>query len=134
VEEEEPRGEDDQYGDTSRFLDPEVPAPHVTQPGEEWLDGWHSIDQIGCWDCYLSLFSTLENVPLQHQVMWTRAWATVLEREASAESELDKERALKWFCFLAQGLLRTPRRGGRMGKGAIQACFLLWQGVNGADW
>ena len=51
------------------------------------------------------------------------AWATVLTREVEAESSLAKERALKWFCFLSQGLLRTPRRGAKAGKGAIAKRF-----------
>ena len=79
------------------------------------MDGWHTIDQLGAWECYLSKFTTVEDVPAKHKNMWTRALATVLERMAAAESELERDRALKWFCILAQVLLRTPRRGGRMG-------------------
>ena len=86
-------------------------------------DGWHTIDQLGAWECYLSKFTTVEDVPAKHKNMWTRAWATVLERMAAAESELERDRALKLFCILAQVLLRTPRRGGRMGAGTIQARF-----------
>jgi hypothetical protein len=51
------------------------------------------------------------------------AWSKVLEKEAAAETELARERALKWLCFLPQGLLRTARRGGDSGKGAVHQRF-----------
>ena len=28
----------EEYGDTTQFLDPEVPGPRLTEPGEEWAD------------------------------------------------------------------------------------------------
>ena len=55
----------------------------------------------------------------------------VLRREAEAETNLAKERALKWLCFLSQGLLRTPRRGAKAGRGAIAKRF---RAVVQGDW
>ena len=95
----------------------------MTQPEEECLDGWHLIDKLGAEECFHCTFSTMQDVPGEFQLIWTQAWATVLTREVEAESSLAKERALKWFCFLSQGLLRTPRRGAKAGKGAIAKRF-----------
>ena len=47
----------------------------------------------------------------------------MLEREAAAETDLEKERAFKWICFLPQALLRAPRRGGNSGRGAVNKRF-----------
>ena len=119
------RGVEDgsEYGDLTARLNPEVPLPRITLAGEEWQDGWHYIDKLGAWDCFLCMFNVIQEIPHQFQAMWSSAWATVLEREAAAESDLAKERALKWLCFLSQGLLRTPRRGSRAGRGAIAKRF-----------
>ena len=114
---------DDEYGELADRISPEVPGPRVTQPGEETGDGWHLIDQIGSMECFLSRFTTLQDVPGPFQAAWTMAWATVLQREAAAETDLARERALKWICFLSQGLLRTPRRGKRAGRGAVAKRF-----------
>ena len=46
-----------------------------------------------------------------------------MEREAAAESELEQQICLQWLSFLPQALLRTPRRGGRSGRGAVNARF-----------
>ena len=121
----------DEFGDLSGRKSPEVPGPRVTQFEDETPDGWHQIDQLGAFDCFLSRFSSVEDVPHDCQAAWALAWSTVLEREAVAESELAKERALKWFCFLSQGLLRKPRRGGRAGRGAIVKRF---RAVLQGDW
>ena len=64
-------------------------------------------------------------------MIWTHAWATVLRREVEAESDLAKERALKWMAFLSQGLLRTPRRGAKAGRGAVAKRFLA---VSQGEW
>jgi hypothetical protein len=124
--EEEETGEmnvGEEYGELGDRVSPELPGPRVTQPGEETGDGWHQIDQLGALECFLSRFSTVKEVPGPYEAAWTLAWATVLQREAAAESDLAKERALKWLCFLSQGLLRTPRRGSRAGKGAVAKRF-----------
>ena len=97
-----------EYGDTTAFLDPDMPGSRITLPEEMCQDGWHFIDQLSAWECNLCRFTTVQEVPREFQPLFTRACATVLEREAAAESELAKERSLKWFCFLSQALLRTP--------------------------
>ena len=108
-----------------------VPGPRETQPGEDWQDGWHMIDKLGAQECFSCIFSTVQDVPGDFQMIWTQAWAVVLRREAEAETSLAKERALKWLCFLSQGLLRTPRRGAKAGRGAIAKRF---RAVVQGDW
>ena len=130
--EEEVNGEEgEEYGELADRVSPELPGPRVTQPGEETADGWHRIDQLGALECFLSRFTTVKEVPGPYEAAWTQAWVTVLQREAAAESPLAKERALKWFCFLSQGLLRTPRRGSRAGRGAVAKRF---RAVTLGDW
>ena len=51
--------------------------------------------------------------------------------ESTAETEVEKERALKWICFLPQALLRVPRRGGKAGKGAVNKRF---SAIAKGDW
>ena len=123
AEEQEGVGGGEEYGELADRISPEVPGSRVTHPGEETGDGWHFIDQLGSMECYLSRFTTLQDVPGPFQAAWTMAWATVLQREAAAETDLARERALKWICFLSQGLLRTPRRGKRAGRGAVAKRF-----------
>ena len=96
----------------------EVPGPRL---GDS--QGWAAIDRVGAWDAHLSRFSTMEECPSQYKASWAWAWGQILENEAAAESELDKERALKWICFLPQALLRSPNRGGKSGRGAVNKRF-----------
>ena len=123
--------DEDEYGNLLERGGAEVPGARVTQPEEECLDGWHMIDKLGAEECFHCTFSTMQDVPGEFQLIWTQAWATVLRREAEAESSLVKERALKWFCFLSQGLLRTPRRGAKAGRGAVAKRF---RAVVQGDW
>ena len=65
----------------------------------------------------------MEEVPHQHKHMWAWAWCTVLERFQNARSEEETTRSLKWFLFLSQALLRTPREGGEAGRGFVAKRF-----------
>ena len=122
---------DEEFGNLAERMEAEVPGPRETQPGEDWQDGWHMIDKLGAQECFSCIFSTVQDVPGDFQMIWTQAWAVVLRREAEAETSLAKERALKWLCFLSQGLLRTPRRGAKAGRGAIAKRF---RAVVQGDW
>ena len=127
--EEEEEEEDEEMaamGDVAARLNPVVPGPRVQVQEEVRGDGWADIDRLGAWDCQLSIFNSMEDVPLQFEAGWSMAFATVLEREAGAQTDLQRERALKWFCFLPQALLRAGaggKRGGRAGKQAVQQRF-----------
>ena len=110
------RQDDNDFGNLTERMEAPLPGPRVTQPEDESPDGWHLIDMLGVEDCFHCSFSTMQDVPSEFQMTWTHAWATVLRREVEAESDLAKERALKWMAFLSQGLLRTPRRGAKAGR------------------
>ena len=115
--EEEEEEEDEEMaamGDVAARLNPVVPGPRVQDQEEVRGDGWADIDRLGAWDCQLSIFNSMEDVPLQFEAGWSMAFATVLEREAGAQTDLQRERALKWFCFLPQALLRAGAGGKRI--------------------
>ena len=48
-----------------------------------------------------------------------------------AESDLEKERALKWFMILPLALLRETKSGGKGGRGLIAARFNC---LSNGDW
>ena len=102
-------------------VSPEIPGPRPPEHTEG--DGWEAIDRIGAWDTYLSSFGVMEEVPSQHKASWVYAWGEVLSKEAAAETDIEKERALKWICFLSQALLRKPKRGGKSGRGLVNKRF-----------
>ena len=109
--------------DLQPFLDPLVPGAVPWCQGQEEGDGWTAIDRLSAWDCFLSPFGALEEVPHQHKHMWGWAWGTVLERFQNATDEENSTRALKWFLFLSQALLRCPSKGGAPGRGIIAKRF-----------
>ena len=95
------------------LLDPVIPGPAERSEGH--ADGWDRIDEVGAWECNLSVFSVLEFVPRQHQEVWGWAYREVLRRMQGPEGrELD--RSLKWLQILPQLLLRSPRRHGSGGR------------------
>ena len=115
-------GNEEEYGNLAERREAQVPETRVTLPEEECLDGWHIIDKLGAEECFHCTFPTMQDVPGGFQLIWTQALATVLTREVEAESSLAKQRALKWFCFLSQGLLRTQRRGAKAGVHVAVGC------------
>ena len=115
-------GNEEEYGNLAERREAQVPGTRVTLPEEECLDGWHIIDKLGAEECFHCTFPTMQDVPGGFQLIWTQALATVLTREVEAESSLAKQRALKWFCFLSQGLLRTQRRGAKAGVHVAVGC------------
>ena len=53
--------------DLRPWLNPQVPGPNtglILADG----DGWNRIDSLGAWECGLSSFRALENVPTQGEV------------------------------------------------------------------
>ena len=53
------------------WLDPQIPGPLpvVVDDG----DGWLRIESLGAWECGLSSFRALEEVPSLHREKWARA-------------------------------------------------------------
>ena len=106
---------------TGRF-DPDVPGPLAQARQDD--DGWAEIDKLGAWDCALSPFPAIEEIPAQHREAWFLAMEKVHRKiwEAQDVGE-DLDRALKWWFFLPQALCRRAQRGGRAGVGQIKKRF-----------
>ena len=103
-------------------FDPEVPTPIEGKTVD--ADGWGEIDQLSGWDCVLSSFPAIEEIPAQHRETWAHAIDTVLRKLSEAQEEgEDLNRALKWWFFLPQALCRKAGRGGRAGIGQIKKRF-----------
>ena len=101
--------------DLGPWLDPHVPGPLL---GPLLLDGdgWNQIDHLGMWECGLSTFRHLEEVPLRYREKWAKVMSTILRRLQQATSEEEEARALKWFLIAPQAFLREPKRGGKKGQ------------------
>ena len=103
-------------------VDPVVPGPLPTLQVDE--AGWGEIDKLGAWECALSPFTALEEVPAQHREAWGLAMNKVHRKIWEAEGQGEEmDRALKWWFFLPQALLRQAQRGGRAGVGQIRKRF-----------
>ena len=87
------------------------------------IDGWADIGRVGAWDAMLSEFCLLDEVPEQHKSVWVWAAAEVLRKIHLAETEEETTRALMWWCFLPQALLRKPSRGKKEGRGLVAKRF-----------
>ena len=92
---------------------PEVPPAEPLGPSTQ---GWESIRRLGGWQAFLVNCPMLEEVYEQHKGAWCSAWSTSLRKWKEATSTHDKDTALMWISFWAQGLQRKPSRGGRQGR------------------
>ena len=72
--------------DLRPWLDPVVPGP-VTGVIREDGDGWSEIDRLGVWDCGLSPFRALEDVPLIHREKWANTMYIILRRLQQANTQ-----------------------------------------------
>ena len=117
--------------DLAPWLDPVVPAGRV--PGLPDATGWNLIDRLGGWECGLTGFYAMEQVPAVHRVKFAKAYSLVLQNILEANIEENLTRALKWFLILPQALLRQSKRGGKKGQGAawVSAKF---QAIVNEDW
>ena len=116
--------------DLSPWLDPAVP---VGGPVLADVNGWNRIDAVGGWECGLTGFNAMEQVPTVHKEKFARAFSYVLQQILEANSEESLTRGLKWFLVLPQALLRQSKRGGKKGQGAawVSARF---QAIVNEDW
>ena len=105
------------------FFDPVVPGARDQEIVGE-VSGWNKIDSLDAWDCFLSCFDPLDDVPSQHIATWVECWDIILTEINEAERDsLDMEKDLKWFLLLPQALIRRPRRGGEAGRIAVAQQF-----------
>ena len=110
--------------DLGPYLDPVIPGPHHG-PLPNDGDGWNRIDHLGVWDCGLSSFRALEEVPTRFREKWAKVMSTILRRLQQATTVEEEIRALKWFLIAPQAFLREPKRGGKKGQifSALNARF-----------
>ena len=85
-----------------------MPGPHPG-PAEEDADGWKRIDQWGVWQCLLSEFPTLLDIPRCYREVWARAMDRVMRAIQEAEGGIELERGLKWFLILPKAIFRQGR-------------------------
>ena len=86
-------------------------------------DGWSFIAKLGAYECFLTCFPSLQEVPNQREEAWADAVAEVLRRRERAISDWETRLALCWWLFLPQALLRRPSRGGRAGRQQVAKRF-----------
>ena len=115
-------GIEEEYVDIQDRVNPLVPGPQPLVRQDE--DGWDEIDQLGAWDCALSPFQAISEVPAQHREAWAMAMDKVLRKIWDNQEESEElDRAIKWWFFLPQALCRRAQRGGRAGVGQIKQRF-----------
>jgi len=91
---------------------------------DAYADGFAHIDQLSAMDCVLSPFQAMEEVPKQHQEVFASAMEKILTRVWENQTEgIELDRALKWWFFLPQCLLRKATRGGRAGMSLVKKRF-----------
>ena len=74
------------------FLNPVMPDALPHNPAQDTGEGWGAIDRLHPWQCFLSTYSLMEEVPRQNRHMWAWAWGTVLERILITTTEQERER------------------------------------------
>ena len=78
-----------------------------------YADGFEHIDQLSVMECVLSPFQAMDEVPKQYREVFAKSMETILRRIYENQEEGEElDRALKWWFFIPQALLRKARRGG----------------------
>ena len=125
----------EQYSDVSeKFplldrIDPILPPPLTgSMDGysarDTYADGFAYIDQLSAMECVLSPFQAMDEVPKQHREVFARAMEKILTRLSENQEDGEElDRALKWWFFIPQALLRKAVRGGRAGMGLVKKRF-----------
>ena len=109
--------------DISGRCRPRIPQGDPTATRAPDSDGWSFIAKLGAYECFLTCFPSLQEVPNQHEEAFAEAVAEVLRRRERAISDLVTRLALCWWLFLPQVLLRRPTRGGRAGRQQVAKRF-----------
>ena len=116
------------------WLDPEVPGPVAqTDPNTSELS---VLDTLGAWDCALSRFSTIKDIPRPYRSKWAHIYSGVLilwERASVNQDQQATDRALKALIFLPQLLLRKSGCGGKRGQAGPGLAARFEFALNG-DW
>ena len=110
---------------------PHIPQGDPTATRAPDSDGWSFIAKLGAYECFLTCFPSLQEVPNQHEEAFAEAVAEVLRRRERAISDLETRLSLSWWLFLPQALLRRPNRGGRAGRQQVAKRFAC---LSRGDW
>ena len=113
-----------QYPETLRRI-----RAHPDTPG---FGGWDIIDKLTVQQCARMPMGlqTVEFIPNSLQDEWTKAWNDVQRMRNAAESDEERDRALKWTLWLPQGLLHATSRGGQNGARRFRELakrFVMWR-------
>ena len=92
----------------SDWLYPEVPLAHPGMVADD-AEGWNLIDRWDVWDCVLSEFPTMQDIPRAYMEVWAAAVAKVLRNIQAVDDGLQLERGLKWFLSLPKAAFRQAR-------------------------
>ena len=95
------------------WLDPEVPLPAAI-PGT--ASSWDRVKELGGWECGLSPFPAMKNVPGAFREKWGRLMSMLVRRVLEADTEEATTTALLWFLVAPQAWLRQSGRGGKKGQ------------------
>ena len=101
---------------------PVVPGP-TPGPVLPDGDGWNLIDTMGVWECALTPFFSMEDVPEPYREKWGKVMSRILRVILFAKNMPSLERALKWFLLASQALLRQAKRGGQAGRNCVGVRF-----------
>ena len=111
-----PNSQTEQF-DLTEWLDPEVPGPLLSPSNNS--SELSAVDKLGAWDCALSRFQTISDIPQAFRSKWAHIYDGVMRHWERGVSNQDKEaidRALKTLLILPQLLLRQASRGGKRGQ------------------
>ena len=95
------------------------PAPPPAVAPRDDADGWGAIDAVDVVDCAVSVFQMAQDLGGRDQE-WVIAVGDALALWERGD-ERGVERGLKWFLILPQLLLRKASRGGKRGRGELNA-------------
>ena len=108
------------------FKDPVLPVAKPYHPDQDLEDGWAAIDRLDPMACMIVVGGVMEDIPRQYRHLYAWAMGVVLERIMAAtmlDNHEPLDRGLKWFLFLQQALLRSPKEKGKEGRGFVAARF-----------
>ena len=71
--------------DLEHRIDPTVPGPLPSEHKDD--DGWKEIDKLGAWDCVLSPFQAIVEIPAQHRGAWGLAMDKVHRKIWESQEE-----------------------------------------------
>ena len=108
--------------DSADWAKPVIPLPSAPTGANDWT----AIDHIDVFDCFVSPFRQLDDIPTQFIESWALANVEVHEQYFDAPNDESRIRALKWILALHQILLRAPLRGGRRGHNDVPKRFQAW--------